>query len=171
MEAELPMSMRERLENDLKKALKEREALRVSCLRMLKAKVMEKEVSLRAKQGIDYRLSDDEIVQVASAYAKQRRDSIESYRKGSREDLASKEEAELAIVEEYLPQQLSREEIAEIVRRAVEESGASSPKDMGAVMKLVMPEVKGAADGKLVNQIVREALAPPEPPDDQAAQT
>ncbi len=157
------MSMRKRLDDDLKKALKEREQLRLSCLRMLKAKVMEKEVALRAKRGVDYRLSDDELVEVASAYAKQRRDSIESYRKGSREDLAAKEEAELAIVEEYLPRQLSREEIAEVVKRAIEESGAQSPKDMGAVMKLAMAELKGAADGKLVNRIVSEML--------QAAQT
>jgi uncharacterized protein YqeY len=125
---------------------------------MLKARVMEREVALRAERGVDYRLSDDEVVQAASAYAKQRRDSIESYRKGSREDLAAKEEAELAIVEEYLPRQLSREEIAGVVRRAIEESGAQSPKDMGAVMKLVMAEVKGTADGKLVNEIVREQL-------------
>jgi uncharacterized protein YqeY len=155
------MTMKQRLEDDLKKAMKAREPLLLSCLRMLKSKIQEKEVALRAKEGVDYQLNDEEVIEVASSYAKQRRDSIESYRQGGREELAVKEEAELAIIEGYLPQQLSREEIAEIVRAAVTESGAGSIKDMGAVMKVVMPQVKGQADGKLVNQVVREMLAPP----------
>jgi uncharacterized protein YqeY len=158
------MTIKKRLEDDLKEAMKARDELRLNCLRMLKSKILEKEVSLRAKEGKDYQLSDEEVVQVASSYAKQRRDSIESYRQGGREDLAAKEEKELAVVEGYLPQQLSRDEIVEIVRGAVEESGASSAKDMGSVMKIVMPKVKGQADGKLVNRIVREML-------DQATQT
>ena len=152
------MTIKKRLEDDLKEAMKARDELRLNCLRMLKSKILEKEVSLRAKEGKDYQLSDEEVIQVASSYAKQRRDSIESYRQGGREDLAAKEEKELAVVEDYLPQQLSRDEIVEIVSGAVEESGASSAKDMGAVMRIVMPRVKGQADGKLVNQIVRELL-------------
>jgi uncharacterized protein YqeY len=152
------MTMKKRLEDDLKQAMKAREALRLSCLRMLKSKIQEREVALRAKEGVDYQLSDEEVIEVASSYAKQRRDSIESYRQGGREELAVKEEAELAIIEGYLPQQLSREEIVVIVRGAIEESGAESIKDMGAVMKVVMPQVKGQADGKLVNQVVREQL-------------
>jgi uncharacterized protein YqeY len=152
------MTIKKRLEDDLKEAMKARDELRLNCLRMLKAKILEKEVSLRAKEGKEYQLSDEEVIQVASSYAKQRRDSIESYRQGGREELAAKEEKELAVVEGYLPQQLSRDEIVEIVRGAVEESGASSAKDMGAVMRIVMPKVKGQADGKLVNQIVREEL-------------
>jgi uncharacterized protein YqeY len=154
------MSIKSKLDEDLKAAMKARDALRLNCLRMLKSKILEKEVELRVKRGVDYLLSDDEVIEVASSYAKQRRDSIESYRKGGREDLAAKEEAELAIIEDYLPQQLSREEIEEIVRRAIEESGAASIKDMGAVMKVVMPQVKGRADGKAVNQIVRDELSP-----------
>ena len=152
------MTIKKRLDEDIKAAMKAREALRLSCLRMLKSKILEREVALRAKEGVDYQLSDEEVVEVASSYAKQRRDSIESYRQGGREELAAKEEAELAIVESYLPRQLSREQIVDIVRGAIEESGAESIKDMGAVMKAVMPKVKGQADGKLVNQVVREAL-------------
>jgi len=152
------MTMKMRLDDDIKRAMKAREALRLSCLRMLKSRILEKEIALRAEEGVDYQLSDEEVIEVASTYAKQRRDSIESYRQGGREELAVKEEAELAIVEGYLPQQLSREKIVEIVRSAVAETGAESVKDMGAVMKVVMPQVKGQADGKLVNQIVREQL-------------
>jgi uncharacterized protein YqeY len=152
------MTMKKRLEDDLKKAMKAREPLLLSCLRMLKSKIQEREVALRAKEGVDYQLNDEEVIEVASSYAKQRRDSIESYRQGGREELAVKEEAELAIIESYLPQQLSREEIVVIVRGAIEESGAESIKDMGAVMKVVMPQVKGQADGKLVNKVVREQL-------------
>jgi uncharacterized protein YqeY len=152
------MSIKKRLDEDIKTAMKAREVLRLSCLRMLKSKILEKEVALRAKEGVNYQLDDEQVIEVASSYAKQRRDSIESYRQGGREDLASKEEAELAVVESYLPQQLSREEVGDIVRLAVEESGAASIKDMGAVMQAVMPQVKGRADGKLVNQIVREEL-------------
>jgi uncharacterized protein YqeY len=155
------MTIKERLNEDLKAAMKARDTIRLDCLRMLKSKILEKEVTLRAKEGVDYELTDEQVIEVASSYAKQRRDSIESYRQGGREELAAKEETELAIIESYLPKQLSRDQIVEIVRSAIEETGASSAKDMGAVMKAVMPRVKGQADGKLVNQIVHEALAPP----------
>src|SRR5262249_7640500 len=105
------------------------------------------------------KLSDPEAIKALAAYAKQRRDSIESYRQGGREDLALKEEAELAIVQEYLPKQLAADEVRRIAREAIAEAGATSPKDLGAVMKIVMPRVKGAADGRMVNQIVAELLS------------
>ena len=153
------MSMKQRIADDLKAAMKSGDKRRLEVLRMLKARMQEAEVELRAKQGREYELADPEALHVLSAYAKQRRDSIDSFRQGGREDLAGAEEAELAIIQEYLPKQLSADEIRAVVREAIEQSGATSPKDMGAVMKLVMPRVKGAADGKLVNQIVGELLA------------
>jgi len=152
------VTIKERLDADLKEALKARQARRVDCLRMLKAKILEREVELRVERGLDCKLADDEAQAVIAAYAKQRRDSIESFRQGGREDLASKEEAELEIVTAYLPRQLGREELERIVAAAIAEAGAASAADLGRVMKLVMPRVKGAADGKLVNQIVREKL-------------
>lgn len=153
------MTIKERLNADLKEAMKARQAARVGCLRMLKAKILEKEVELRAKHGPDHELGDEEALAVISAYAKQRRDSIDGFRQGGREDLVTKEEAELDVVSAYLPRQLDRDELQRIVREAIEEAGAASAADLGRVMKIVMPRVKGAADGKLVNQLVREELA------------
>ena len=152
------MTIKERLNADLKEAMKARQGARVACLRMLKAKILEKEVELRTKHGPDHELEDEEALAVISAYAKQRRDSIDSFRQGGREDLVAKEEAELEVISSYLPRQLGRDELQKIVREAIEEAGAGSAADLGRVMKIVMPRVKGAADGKLVNQLVREEL-------------
>ena len=138
--------------------MKARDTVRLGVVRMLKARMQEAEVEKRAEKGAGYALEDAEALAVISAYAKQRRDSIEAYRQGGREDLAAKEEAELAIIQQYLPAQLSEADVRRLVSEAIAESAASSAKDMGAVMKLVMPKVKGVADGKLVNQIVRELL-------------
>lgn len=154
------MSIKQQLNSDLTKALKARDAARVACLRMLKSKILEREVALRGEKGKDYQLEDADAQQVISTYAKQRRDSIDSFREAGREELAVKEEAELAIVAAYLPRQLDRQAIEAIVDEAIEESGATSPREMGQVMKLVMPRVKGVADGKLVNTVVREKLQP-----------
>lgn len=93
-----------------------------------------------------------------ATYAKQRRDSIEAYRKGGKEYLATKEEAELAIIQQYLPAQMSEDEVRRIVAAAVAETGATSAKEIGAIMKIVMPKLKGEADGAVVNRIVRELL-------------
>jgi uncharacterized protein YqeY len=152
------MSIRERLDDDLKQSMKSREAARLSCLRMLKARMFEREVELRSKEGKDYKLTDEEALTVIAGYAKQRRDSIEGFEQGGRAEQAANERAELAIVQEYLPKQLSDDEIREIVKGALAETGASSAKEMGAVMRVVMPKVKGLADGKQVQQIVRELL-------------
>ena len=152
------MSLKQKIEDDLKAALKAGDKEKLGCLRMVKAKVQEKQVELRGKKGPDAKLSDEDVTAVVSAYAKQRRDSIESYEQGGREDLAAKERSELEIVAAYLPQQMDEAEVAKIVAAAVAESGATQPKDMGAVMKLVMPKVKGRADGKLVNRLVQEHL-------------
>ena len=152
------MSLRQRIEDDIRTALKAGDKQRLSCLRMVKSKVQEKQVELRGTEGREAELSDEDVTNVVSAYAKQRRDSIESYEQGGRKDLAANERAELEILTAYLPQQMSEDEVSAIVDDAVRESGASEPKDMGAVMKLVMPKVKGRADGKLVNRIVQSRL-------------
>lgn len=153
------MSVKEKIAGDIKTAMKARDQLRLDTLRMVKSKIQEKEVELRGKKGRDYLLEDEEILQVLTTAAKQRRDSIESFRAGGREELAAKEEKELAIVQEFLPQQLSDEELQRLVKEAVEETGAKSPKDMGMVMKAVMPKVKGQADGKRINAVVRVLLS------------
>ena len=157
------VSVRRRITSDLTAAMKSRDALRLGVVRMLKARMMEAEVEQRAQRGPGYELQDEEAIAVIGSYAKQRRDSIEAYRQAGREDLVAKEQAELAIIHEYLPAQLSEEDLRRIVAEAIAQSGASSIRDMGAVMKLVMAKVKGTADGKMVNQLVREGLAGPDP--------
>jgi uncharacterized protein YqeY len=152
------MSIAQRIAEDMKTAMKARATDRLGTLRMLKSKLQMAEVDLRAKKGRDYELDDEQALQALSSYAKQRRDSIESYEKAGRQDLAAKERSELEIVQEYLPAQLDENDVREIVKQAIAEVNASSPDDMGAVMKVVMPKVKGVADGKLVNQLVRELL-------------
>lgn len=150
--------IKQKLMDDLKSSMKCGDKLRTGCLRMLRSKTLERELALRPTKGADYELEDEEALQVISAYAKQRKDSIESYRQGGREDLATKEEAELKIIEEYLPKQMSADELRPIVDEVIADCGASSSKDMGKVMKQVMARVRGSADGKVVNQIVREKL-------------
>jgi len=153
------MSLKERIGEEMKAAMKSGDKDRVGVLRMLRARVLEAEVAAREKRGRDHEATDDEVVAVISSYAKQRRDSIEAYRSGGREDLAAREEAELKIVQQYLPKPLTPDEIRAIVAGAIAEAGAKSAKDMGAVMKLVMPRLKGSADGKQVQEIVRALLS------------
>ena len=152
------MSIAKRLAEDMKQALKAKETRRLNCIRMLRSKLQEKTVELRAKHGPEHELTDDEAVEVIGAYAKQRRDSISAYREAGREEQAADEQAELDIVTAYLPEQLTDEALRQIVKEAVASSGAVSAKDIGAVMKIVMPQVKGRADGKQVNAIARELL-------------
>jgi uncharacterized protein YqeY len=153
------MSIPERLAEDMKRAMKARDAGRTSCIRMLRSRLLEREVELRSRHGRDYRISDEEALAAIAAYAKQRRDSIAEYEKGGRADLAAAERAELAIVNEYLPRQLSAEELRALVAEAVAEAGATTPKDLGAVMKILAPRTKGVADGKLVSDLVKAALS------------
>ena len=152
------MSIRKQLDADMKQAMRDRDQPRLSCIRMLKSKVQEKEVALRGKHGKDHELTDDDVMAVLTTYAKQRRDSIASYREAGREELAATAEAELAILKAFLPEQLDEAAIRELVQKAIADSGAGSMKEIGAVMKLLMPQVKGKADGKQVNAIVRELL-------------
>jgi len=141
-----------RLDAELKEALKSHNELKLSVVRMLKASLKNKEIQ---KMGP---LSDEEIISVLSSMAKQRRDSIEQFAAAGRSDLAEKETKELEIVLSYLPSQLSPEELDRIIYSAIRECNASSPGDMGKVMKIVAPLTKGTADGKVVNQRVKELL-------------
>ena len=152
------MAIRERIVSDLTAAMKARDVQRLGVVRMLKSRIMEAEVEQRGRKGQDYVLEDQECLAVIATYAKQRRDSIEAYRKGGKEDLAAKEEAELAIIQQYLPAQMSEVEVRRIVVAAIAETGATSAKEMGAIMKIVMPKLKGEADGAVASRIARELL-------------
>jgi uncharacterized protein len=147
------MSMNDQVGADIAAAMKARDASRLSALRMLKAAVMNKSV----EKGRD--LDDAEVLQVAASLVKQRRDSIEQFTNAGRTDLVEKETAELKVLQAYLPAAATPEEINAAVAEAIAETGASSPKDMGKVMKAVMPKLAGKnADGKAVNEAVRRTL-------------
>ena len=147
------MTLNEQIGTDLTTAMKARDAARLSALRMLKAAVVNKGV----EKGRD--LNDAEILQVVASLVKQRRDSIEQFSKAGRIDLVEKETGELAILEHYLPPAVSQADIDAAVAAAVAETGASSPKDMGKVMKAVMPKLAGKnADGRAINDAVRRTL-------------
>lgn len=152
------MSLKQRILDDIKIAMKAQQPQRLGVLRMLKAKILEAEVAQREKKGLDYQLEDAETLRVVGQYAKQRRESIDSYRSGGRAELAAQEEAELKIVEEYLPQAASDDQVRAAVQAAIAELGATSKKEMGAVMKAALSKLQGAADGKVVNKIVMELL-------------
>ncbi len=141
-----------KLQDEMKAAMKSGDKERLSTIRMLISEI--KKVQIDKKKE----LSNEEIIQILQRYAKQRKESIKQYTEAGREDLAQKEERELKIVQEFLPQQLSEEEIEKIVEEAISETGASSMKDMGKVMKVVMEKVKGRADGSLVSSIVKKKL-------------
>ncbi len=146
------MSLQQRLGDDLKAAMKSSDSLKTSVLRMVKAAIKNKQVEKRKD------LSDEEIISVISTLTKQRRESIDLFSKGGREELAEKERQELAMLQLYLPGQLSPEDLDRIIMEAINESSAEGVKDIGKVMRLIMPRVQGAADGKVVNQRVKELL-------------
>ena len=148
------MPLNEQIAADLTAAMKAKDATRLATLRMLKAAVMNKGM---VEKGRD--LEDAEVLQVVASLVKQRRDSIEQFAKAGRTDLVDKETAEIAVLEHYLPPAASAEDIDAAVAAAIAESGASSPKDMGKVMKAVMPKLAGKnADGRAVNDAVRRKL-------------
>jgi uncharacterized protein len=146
------MPLLQKLDDDLKVAMKASESIKVSVLRMAKAALKYRQIE---KGDV---LSDEEILSVLSGLSKQRRESIEQFSKGGREDLAEKERQELSILQSYLPQQLTPEEIDRIIFEAIRESSAAGIKDMGKVMRLAIPRMKGAADGKIVSQRVKDIL-------------
>jgi uncharacterized protein YqeY len=147
------MGLRDTIDTDTKEALKSGAKDKVSALRMLSAALKNKQIDLRRL------LTDDEVVETIRSLIKQRRDSIEQFGKGGRQDLVDKETAEVLVLEVYLPQQLSREEIELMVREAVANTGAQGARDMGKVMKALIPRLGGRADGKLVSELVKHALA------------
>ncbi|OGQ47760.1 MAG: glutamyl-tRNA amidotransferase [Deltaproteobacteria bacterium RIFCSPLOWO2_02_FULL_46_8] len=147
------MSLKQKMEEDLKQALRDRASLKVSCLRMVKAAVKNKEIDLRAE------LNDTQVIGILTTLAKQRRESIEMFKKGNRPDLVQKEEEELAFIETYLPKQMDEAELTKIIEAAIAEVGAKAPIDVGKVMKAVMPKVAGRADGKAINAIVLKKLS------------
>ena len=147
------MGLKERIQADMQKAAKERNSLALSALRMALAAIKNKEIEERGEIG------EDSILKVLSTMVKQRKESIDLFRRGGREDLAGKEAAEIVVLEAYLPKALSDAEIETLAREAVGAAGAKSPGDMGRVMKELMPKVAGRADGKTVNEIVRRLLA------------
>ncbi|MFZ5906897.1 MAG: GatB/YqeY domain-containing protein [Nitrospirota bacterium] len=146
------MSLLQKLDDDLKSSLKTSDRIRVSVIRMAKAALKNRQIAKGSA------LSDDEILSVLSSLAKQNRESIDQFLQGGRKDLAEKEQQELAIIQSYLPQQLSGEEIDRIIGEAIQESAAQGPQDIGKLMRLVMPRIKGAADGSIVNKRAREIL-------------
>ncbi len=147
------MGIKERLKEDMKEALKSKDKVRLSTIRMLQSLIKNAEIEKRGE------LTEEEVISLLMKYAKQRRESIELYEKGGRQDLVEKEKRELEIVESYLPKQMDEEEIRRLVKEAIEKTGASSPKDIGKVMQYLMPKVKGRADGSIVSKIVKESLA------------
>src|SRR5215210_2887559 len=147
------MSLRERITNDMTAAMKAKDASRLSTLRMVKAAVQNREIE---KGG---ELTDEEMTKALQSLVKQRRDSVEQYEKAGRAELAEKERAEIAVIEEYLPRAASREEIEQAVAAAIAETGASSIKEMGAVMKAALARLAGRnADGKTVSEVVKSKL-------------
>ncbi|MCL6471683.1 MAG: GatB/YqeY domain-containing protein [Firmicutes bacterium] len=151
------MSLKDRLSEDLKSAMRAApsdvsQKIRVSTIRFLNAEIKNAEITKKSQ------LTDEEIVEIIQKQIKRRREAVEQYRKGNREDLAEKEESEAKILASYLPKQLTDDEIRELAKRAIKDTGATSIKEMGRVMSKLMPEVRGRADGKRVNEIVSELL-------------
>jgi uncharacterized protein len=150
------MSLKDRIGEDIKTAMKSKDKVRLETVRSIKKVILEKESSIRG-EGRES-LTEAEEMDVLLQQAKQRRDSIDQYVKAGREDLADKERQELVIIEEYLPKQLTEEEVSAIVDEVVAETGAASPKDLGKVIGATMQRLKGQTDGKLVQQIVKAKL-------------
>ena len=147
------MGLKERLDEDLKKAIREQNALRRTVLRTIRSEVHNEEIALQ--KPLD---DDDGIVGVISKQVRQRRESIYEFRKGQREDLVEREEAELAILLDYLPPQLTSEELTVLVQGVIQDMGVQGPGDKGKVMGRLMPQVKGKADGSVVNEVVSKLL-------------
>ncbi len=147
------MALKERLDQDQKTAMRERAQLRLDTIRMLKSAIKYREIELMKP------LDDTGIHGVIASEVKRRRDAVEQYKAGNRQDLADKEETEIAILQAYLPQQLGEDELRAKVDEAVKRVGAQGMKDMGAVMKALLPEVQGRAEGKVVSELVKARLS------------
>lgn len=144
------------LKDELKQAMLARDTEKTSVLRMLISAIGYAEIN---KGGAGYEATDEDVMNVIQSEAKKRRDAIEQYKSAGRQDLVDKEKSELDILSKYLPEQMSEEKVRELVQQAVAQTGASSPSDMGKVMGILMPQVKGKADGGMVSRLVKEVLA------------
>lgn len=147
------MSLRDKILEDIKAAMKSKEADRLSAIRFLQAAIKNREIELRPNT-----ITEPDVVGVIKKMAKQRKDSIAEYEKAGRNDLADKEKFELKVLEEYLPQQMGQEQVAAIVNEVVASLGATSAKQMGAVIKEVMARTQGQADGKMISELVKSKL-------------
>lgn len=147
------MSLSERLNEDMKQAMKSQDKFRLSVIRMVRSSIKNAEIDQRKT------LDDNEVLEILAREIKQRKDSLQEFEKAGRTDLTENLAVEIAIISEYMPQQLTEDEIKTIVRQTVQEIGAKSKAEMGKVMSALMPKVKGRADGKLVNQLVQQILS------------
>ena len=148
------MSLEERLVEEMKQAMRSSDKLRLSTIRMIRSASKNKEIELRKK------LDDEDILRVIQGMVRKGEESVEQFQAGGRTDLVEKEQTEIEILKSFLPQPVSQEEILRVIDQSIEETQASSLKDLGKVMKSVMPKLGGKADGKLINQLVRERLSP-----------
>lgn len=146
------MTLQEQLMQDMKAAMKQKERIRLTTIRQIRSTIKNREIELGEE------LNDEEILQVISTLVKQHKDSIEQFTKGGRDELVKKEQAELVVLESYLPRQMSEEDVSALVQEAIETVGATSMKDIGKVMKYIMPKTQGRADGKMINQLVKSQL-------------
>lgn len=147
------MSLREKIPQDLKDALRSKKTLELTVLRMLQSSIKNKEIEKQKKE-----LTDEEVIEVVAGEIKKRKEAAAEFEKVDRQEAADREKAEAEILMKYMPRQLSEEEIRAEVMKAVTDSGAGGIKDLGKVMKVIIPAVKGKADGAVVNKIVREEL-------------
>lgn len=147
------MTFKEKIDQDMVVAAKVKDKMTLSTLRLIKTALHNREIDLKRE------LNDTEFLQILSSMVKQRKDSIEQFARGGRTDLVEKEEAELKIIHAFMPEQMSEEDILREIRKAIDETGALSVKDMGKVMKVLMPKLTGKADGKLLGEKVKAALS------------
>jgi uncharacterized protein YqeY len=148
-----PMDLKQRLQEDLKGAMRAKDQVRLRTLRLALAAIKNREIEVRGE------LSDADVAAILQREAKQRRETLDELEQVDRPELAASEQAELEILTEYLPKQLGREEIADLVRQVIADLNAEGPRQMGLVMRTMMAQLKGQADGKLVSQVVRELLS------------
>ncbi|WP_053957569.1 GatB/YqeY domain-containing protein [Inediibacterium massiliense] len=146
------MLLKERLMADLKEAMKEKDKMKKSVVTMLRSAIKQYEIDHKVE------LDDESILDIISKQVKQKKDAIDEFAKGDRQDLVDEAKAEIDILMGYLPEQLTKEELSQIVSQVIDEVGANSMKDMGKIMSAIMPKVKGRADGKTINQIVKQFL-------------
>lgn len=146
------MTLKQKLQEDLKTSMKNKDTLRKSVITLIRSSIKQVEVDKRIE------LNDDDVIDIISKQLKQRNDSLEQFLDAGREDLVEETRSEIEVLKEYLPQQLSEEELNEIVKQTISEVEATSMKDMGKIMSVIKPKTKGRADGKLINKLVKENL-------------